>query len=89
MESKHANLQRKAINDLIKELQKDSIELDDEPGRKVVRMVLHLLEDKRIGSKVEKSAVKCLRSLVNEVKENQVETIVDSLLLAYSNGVEQ
>lgn len=35
-----------ATNDLMSELQKDSIKLDDESEGKVVRMLLKLLEDK-------------------------------------------
>ena len=35
-----------ATNDLMSELQKDSIKLDDESERKVVKMLLRLLEDK-------------------------------------------
>uniref|UniRef100_A0A3B5PNJ8 Cullin-associated and neddylation-dissociated 1 n=1 Tax=Xiphophorus maculatus TaxID=8083 RepID=A0A3B5PNJ8_XIPMA len=35
-----------ATNDLMTELQKDSIKLDDDSERKVVRMILKLLEDK-------------------------------------------
>ena len=35
-----------ATNDLMSELQKDSIKLDDDSERKVVRMLLKLLEDK-------------------------------------------
>ena len=35
-----------ATNDLMTELQKDSIKLDDDSERKVVRMLLKLLEDK-------------------------------------------
>lgn len=66
-----------ATNDLMTELQKDSIKLDDDSERKVVRQVLRLLEDKN--GEVQNLAVKCLGPLVNKVKENQVETIVDSL----------
>lgn len=66
-----------ATNDLMAELQKDSIKLDDESEKKVVRMVLRLLEDKN--GEVQNLAVKCLGPLVNKVKEIQVETIVDSL----------
>lgn len=66
-----------ATNDLTTELQKDSIKLDDESEKKVVRMVLRLLEDKN--GEVQNLAVKCLGPLVNKVKENQVETIVDLL----------
>ncbi|KAE9531930.1 hypothetical protein AGLY_010132 [Aphis glycines] len=66
-----------ATNDLMSELQKDSIKLDDDSERKVVRMLLRLLEDKN--GEVQNLAVKCLGPLVNKVKENQVETIVDAL----------
>lgn len=66
-----------ATNDLMTELQKDSIKLDDDSERKVVRMVLRLLEDKN--GEVQNLAVKCLGPLVNKVKEGQVEMIVDSL----------
>jgi len=69
------------------ELQKDSIILDDESEKKVVRMVLKLLEDKN--GEVQNLAVKCLGPLVNKVKENQVETIVDSLCGNMMSNVEQ
>lgn len=45
-----------ATNDLMTELQKDSIKLDDESEKKVVRMVLRLLEDKN--GEVQNLAVK-------------------------------
>ncbi|KAL7044413.1 hypothetical protein ACKWTF_001908 [Chironomus riparius] len=66
-----------ATNDLMSELQKDSIKLDDESEKKVVKAVLRLLEDKN--GEVQNLAVKCLGPLVNKVKEPQVETIVDTL----------
>ncbi|XP_001948086.1 cullin-associated NEDD8-dissociated protein 1 [Acyrthosiphon pisum] len=66
-----------ATNDLMSELQKDSIKLDDDSERKVVKMLLRLLEDKN--GEVQNLAVKCLGPLVNKVKETQVETIVDAL----------
>lgn len=66
-----------ATNDLMNELQKDSIKLDDEIEKKVVKMVLRLLEDKN--GEVQNQAVKCLGPVVNRVKEMQVEMIVDSL----------
>ncbi|XP_067665996.1 cullin-associated NEDD8-dissociated protein 1-like [Haliotis asinina] len=66
-----------ATNDLMAELQKDSIKLDDDSERKVVKMLLKLLEDKN--GEVQNLAVKCLGPLVNKVKEFQVETIVDTL----------
>lgn len=66
-----------ATNDLIQELQKDSIKLDDESEKKVVRMVLRLLEDKN--GEVQNMAVKCLVPLVIKIKEAHVESVVDSL----------
>ncbi|XP_060552206.1 cullin-associated NEDD8-dissociated protein 1-like [Ruditapes philippinarum] len=66
-----------ATNDLMTELQKDSIKLDDDSERKVVKMLLKLLEDKN--GEVQNLAVKCLGPLVNKVKEFQVETIVETL----------
>lgn len=76
-----------ATNDLMTELQKDSIKLDDESEKKVVKMVLRLLEDKN--GEVQNLAVKCLGPLVNKVKENQVETIVDSLCANMVSSKEQ
>ncbi|XP_059609586.1 cullin-associated NEDD8-dissociated protein 1 [Phlebotomus argentipes] len=76
-----------ATNDLMTELQKDSIKLDDESEKKVVRMVLRLLEDKN--GEVQNLAVKCLGPLVIKVKENQVETIVDSLCANMVSNKEQ
>lgn len=66
-----------ATNDLMGELQKDSIKLDDDSEKKVVKMLLKLLEDKN--GEVQNLAVKCMGPLVNKVKEFQVETIVDTL----------
>nr|XP_006631060.1 PREDICTED: cullin-associated NEDD8-dissociated protein 2 [Lepisosteus oculatus] len=66
-----------ATNDLMMELQKDSIKLDEDSEKKVVAMLLRLLEDKN--GEVQNLAVKCLGPLVSKVKEYQVETIVDTL----------
>lgn len=76
-----------ATNDLMSELQKDNIKLDDDSERKVVRMLLRLLEDKN--GEVQNLAVKCLGPLVNKVKEYQVETIVDSLCANMISDKEQ
>ncbi|CAD5120365.1 DgyrCDS8938 [Dimorphilus gyrociliatus] len=76
-----------ATNDLISELQKDSIKLDDDSERKVVKMVLRLLEDKN--GEVQNLAVKCLGPLVNKVKDNQVEVIVDTLCTNMVSDKEQ
>nr|XP_020443436.1 cullin-associated NEDD8-dissociated protein 1-like [Monopterus albus] len=66
-----------ATNDLMLELQKDSIKLDEDSERKVVTMLLKLLEDKN--GEVQNLAVKCLAPLVTKVKEPQVEMMVDVL----------
>ena len=66
-----------ATNDLMTELQKDSIKLDDDSERKVVKMLLKLLEDKN--GEVQNLAVRCLGPLVGKVKDFQVENIVDHL----------
>ena len=76
-----------ATNDLMSELQKDSIKLDDDCEKKVVRMLLKLLEDKN--GEVQNLAVKCLGPLVNKVKEIQVETIVDTLCTNMISNNEQ
>ncbi|KAK9718909.1 TATA-binding protein interacting (TIP20) [Popillia japonica] len=77
MQSNDKDFRFMATNDLMTELQKDSIKLDDDSERKVVKMLLKLLEDKN--GEVQNLAVKCLGPLVNKVKEYQVETIVESL----------
>ncbi|KAM8915567.1 cullin-associated NEDD8-dissociated protein 1-like isoform 1-T2 [Spinachia spinachia] len=66
-----------AINDLMLELQKDSVKLDEDSEKKVVPMVLRLLEDKN--GEVQNLAARCLAPLVSKVKEPQVETMVDTL----------
>ncbi|KAJ6648464.1 Cullin-associated NEDD8-dissociated protein 1 [Pseudolycoriella hygida] len=76
-----------ATNDLMNELQKDNIKLDDEIEKKVVKMVLRLLEDKN--GEVQNQAVKCLGPVVNRVKEFQVEVIVDSLCTNMVSNDEQ
>lgn len=87
MQSTDKDFRFMATNDLMSELQKDSIKLDDESEKKVVRMVLRLLEDKN--GEVQNLAVKCLGPLVSKVKEYQVETIVDSLCQNMVKGHEQ
>ncbi|XP_065414707.1 cullin-associated NEDD8-dissociated protein 1 isoform X4 [Chrysemys picta bellii] len=82
-----AALRFMATNDLMTELQKDSIKLDDDSERKVVKMILKLLEDKN--GEVQNLAVKCLGPLVSKVKEYQVETIVDTLCTNMLSDKEQ
>ncbi|XP_056615048.1 cullin-associated NEDD8-dissociated protein 2 [Triplophysa dalaica] len=76
-----------AANDLMMELQKDSIKLDEESERKIVAMLLKLLEDKN--GEVQNLAVKCLGPLVGKVKECQVETMVDTLCSNMVSNKEQ
>ncbi|XP_033878913.3 cullin-associated NEDD8-dissociated protein 1-like [Acipenser ruthenus] len=76
-----------ATNDLMAELQKDSIKLDEDSENKVVTMLLKLLEDKN--GEVQNLAVKCLGPLVGKVKEYQVETIVDMLCTNMLSDKEQ
>ncbi|XP_044039312.1 cullin-associated NEDD8-dissociated protein 2 [Siniperca chuatsi] len=76
-----------ATNDLMLELQKDSIKLDEDSERRVVTMLLKLLEDKN--GEVQNLAVKCLAPLVSKVKEPQVETMVDTLCSNMMSDKEQ
>ncbi|XP_037535620.1 cullin-associated NEDD8-dissociated protein 2 [Nematolebias whitei] len=76
-----------ATNDLMLELQKDSIKLDEDSERKVVDMLLRLLEDKN--GEVQNLAVKCLAPLVGKVKEPQVEAMVDILCANMTSDKEQ
>ncbi|KAM6216148.1 cullin-associated NEDD8-dissociated protein 2 [Rhynchocyon petersi] len=76
-----------ATSDLMSELQKDSIQLDEDSERKVVKMLLKLLEDQN--GEVQNLAVKCLGPLVGKVKEHQVETIVDALCTNMRSDKEQ
>ncbi|XP_019849564.1 PREDICTED: cullin-associated NEDD8-dissociated protein 1-like [Amphimedon queenslandica] len=66
-----------ATNDLMTELQRDSIKLDDDSERKVVQAILRLVEDKN--GEVQNLAVRCLGPLVCKIKDGQVEVIVNQL----------
>jgi len=76
-----------ATNDLMVELQNDSIKLDDESERKIVKVLLKLLEDKN--GEVQNLAVKCLGPLVKKVKEPQIEQIVETLCVNILSENEQ
>ncbi|VDN06172.1 unnamed protein product [Thelazia callipaeda] len=76
-----------ATNDLILELQSDSVKLDDESERRMVNMVVKLLEDKN--GEVQNLAVKCLGPLVHKVKDAQVQTIFAHLCQTMINGDEE
>lgn len=66
-----------ATNDLMTELQRDSIKLDDDSERKVVQAILKLVEDKN--GEVQNLAVRCLGPLVRKIKDTQVEVIINEL----------
>ncbi|KAH7637047.1 cullin-associated and neddylation-dissociated 1 isoform X1 [Dermatophagoides farinae] len=66
-----------ATNDLLNELQNDSIKLDDDAERKIVKTLLGLLKDNN--AEVQNLAVKCLGPLVNKIKEQLAENVVDAL----------
>ncbi|XP_074601185.1 cullin-associated and neddylation-dissociated 1 [Brevipalpus obovatus] len=76
-----------ATNDLMAELQKDSIKLDDDSERKIVKMLLKLLEDKN--GEVQNLAVKCLGPLINKIKQLHVEVIVETLCSNMTSDKEQ
>ncbi|XP_058144812.1 cullin-associated NEDD8-dissociated protein 2 [Dasypus novemcinctus] len=87
MTSSDKDLRFMATSDLMSELQKDSIQLDEDSERKVVKMLLRLLEDKN--GEVQNLAVKCLGPLVGKVKEYQVEAVVDTLCANMQSDKEQ
>ncbi|KAI9310911.1 armadillo-type protein [Dichotomocladium elegans] len=67
-----------ALNDLINELQKDTvISMDEAIEGKVVRAVLNLMEDKN--GEVQNLAVKCLGPLVKQIRLDHTLEIVDRL----------
>jgi cullin-associated NEDD8-dissociated protein 1 len=61
-----------ATNDLMVELQKDSIKLDDETERRITKSLLKLLDDKN--GEVQNLAVKCLAPLIAKAKPQQVKS---------------
>ncbi|CAF0936113.1 unnamed protein product [Didymodactylos carnosus] len=76
-----------ATNDLMTDLQKESIKLDDDSERRIVKGVLKLLEDHN--GEVQNQAVKCLGPLVCKVKENQIEVVIDTLCTNIFSNNEQ
>ncbi|KAK7915749.1 hypothetical protein WMY93_011510 [Mugilogobius chulae] len=74
-----------ATNDLMLELQKDNIKLDEDSERKVVTMLLRLLEDKN--GEVQNLAVKCLAPLVKQLRDISsmgLKTVIAELPLSTS-----
>ena len=72
-----------ATNDLMNDLQNNSITLDDTSERNIIKSILKLLDDKN--GEVQNLAVKCLAPLVNRLKDPNVDIIVDSLLTNMEN----
>ena len=72
-----------ALNDLMNDLQNNSITLDDSSEKSISRSVLKLLDDKN--GEVQNLTVKCLPPLISRLKDPQVEVIVDSLLANMEN----
>lgn len=77
MSSSDKDFRFMATSDLMNDLQKESIKLDDDTERRIVKGVLKLLED--TNGEVQNQAVKCLGPLVCKVKEAQIEIICDTL----------
>ncbi|KAG5441081.1 Cullin-associated NEDD8-dissociated protein 1 [Clonorchis sinensis] len=75
------------INDLINELQADSLRLDAQSEKKVVNLVLHLLRDP--SGEVQGLAVKSLGPLTNKVKEQLVSAIVKDLIVTMDKGSDE
>jgi cullin-associated NEDD8-dissociated protein 1 len=87
MQSSDKDYRFMATNDLMIELQKETIKLDEESEKKIVKMLLRLLEDKN--GEVQNLAVKCLGPLVGKVKDVQVETVVETLCTNMTSENEQ
>ncbi|CAF0970643.1 unnamed protein product [Adineta steineri] len=83
MSSNDKDFRFMATSDLMNDLQKESIKLDDDSERRIVKGVLKLLED--TNGEVQNQAVKCLGPLVCKVKEPQIEIICDTLCLNCTN----
>ncbi|KAI8803214.1 armadillo-type protein [Cladochytrium replicatum] len=76
-----------AANDLMAELQKDSVSIDEPTERKIVAAVLKLLEDKN--AEVQNIASKCLASLARRVRDAQLEEILQKLCLLLAQKQEE
>lgn len=76
-----------ATNDLMTELQKDSIKLDDDSERKVVKMLLRLLEDKN--GEVQNLAVKwwVVCATIDQFCNNNNNNLPDLLVLLIKTGM--
>lgn len=88
MRSNNKTSQSNAIKDLMTELQKDSIKLDDESEHKVVEAVKNSMITSEYND-VQILAANSLAFLVNKVKENQVKSIFVALSANLVSSIEQ
>ncbi|GMT08797.1 hypothetical protein PFISCL1PPCAC_94 [Pristionchus fissidentatus] len=77
MNSKDKDFRFMAVSDLMAEFTKNNIKLDEDSERKVVRMLLRLLEDNN--GEVQNLAVRCLGTIASAVREYNCENVVDAL----------
>lgn len=75
-----------ATNDLLNELQKGAINLDEDAEKRIVNIILQLLKDNN--AEVQNLAVKCIGRMVLRSKEMNVHTILDSLCANVISGDE-
>nr|CAD2136226.1 unnamed protein product [Meloidogyne enterolobii] len=66
-----------AVNDLMAELSKSSIALDDDMEKKIVNSLLSLIQDKN--AEVQNLTCRCLGPLVHKLKLPQLEMMIDAL----------
>uniref|UniRef100_A0A915N003 Cullin-associated NEDD8-dissociated protein 1 n=1 Tax=Meloidogyne javanica TaxID=6303 RepID=A0A915N003_MELJA len=66
-----------AVNDLMAELSKSSIALDDDMEKKIVSSLLTLIQDKN--AEVQNLTCRCLGPLVHKLKLPQLEMMIDAL----------
>ncbi|KIJ68853.1 hypothetical protein HYDPIDRAFT_82664 [Hydnomerulius pinastri MD-312] len=80
MQSPDQDFRFMGLNDLMSEIKQDPASFfgDESTESKVLRQVLHLVEDKI--SEVKNQAVRCLGQLIKIIREPQMEFVVDSLI---------
>lgn len=87
MDSADKDFRFMATNDLIGELQHDSIRMDDESEKNVTEHIVKLLSDKN--GEVQNLAVKCLGYLVGKIKDDRRQSVIKSLCQMLKNDSEQ
>lgn len=76
-----------ATNDLMGELQKDGIQLDEEIERKITFQIISLLQDQN--GEVQNLAVKCLGNLIKRVRISLKQVVIQSLCQMLRKDSEQ